>query len=121
MITQKVNKKPVKKAQMAKFFLDLSAPINDGIIELGDFEKYLHDSLKVNGKKGNLGTKVTISKEKNRITVQAELPFSKGYLKYLSKLYLKKEALRNFLRVVATSKAGYEFKYLGTGAAAEED
>ena len=104
---------------MAKFYLDLKTPIDDGIIDLGDFEKFLHDSIKVDGKKGNLGSKVVISKDKARVTVQAELPFSKGYLKYLSKKYLKREDLRNFLRVVATTKAGYDFKYLGSSGASE--
>ena len=37
------------------------------------------------GKTGNLGDKVTISREKAKIHVQAEAPFSKRYLKYLSK------------------------------------
>jgi large subunit ribosomal protein L22e len=111
----------VKKAQLAKFYLDLKAPMADGIIEIGDFEKFLHDAIKVDGKKGNLGTKVVISKDKNRINIQAEMPFSKGYLKYLSKKYLKREDLRNFLRVVATTKAGFDFKYLAGGAANAED
>ena len=111
----------MKKSQVVKYYLDLKTPVSEEVIELADFEKYLHDSLKVDGKKGNLGTKVTISKDKYRINVTAELPFSKGYLKYLSKLYLKKEALRNFLRVVATTKAGYEFKYLGPVAGGAED
>jgi large subunit ribosomal protein L22e len=101
-----LQKKPTKKAATAKFFLDLSEPLRDQIIELDNFEKFLHDNIKVDGK--------------NRITVQAELPFSKGYLKYLSKKYLKREELRNFLRVVATTKAGYNFKYFSMSDGKEE-
>ena len=115
-----LQKKPTKKAATAKFFLDLSEPLRDQIIELDNFEKFMHDNIKVDGKKGNLGSKVTIAKDKNRITVQAELPFSKGYLKYLSKKYLKREELRNFLRVVATTKAGYNFKYFSMSDGKEE-
>jgi large subunit ribosomal protein L22e len=43
--------------------------------------------------------------------VAAELPFSKRYLKYLSKKYLKKQQLRDFLHVIATNKSTFEFKY----------
>jgi large subunit ribosomal protein L22e len=86
------------------------------------FEKFLNDKIKVNGKAGVLGTKVTISREKAKINVTAELPFSKRYLKYLSKKYLQKQQLRDFLHVIATSKGTYEFKYfkVNAGAADEE-
>ena len=52
-----------------------------------------------------------ITRDKNKIDVAAELPFSKRYLKYLTKKYLKKQQLRDFLNVVATSKGTYELKY----------
>ena len=47
---------------------------------------------KVEGKTGNLGEKVTVSRDKAKINVTAEAPFSKRYLKYLSKKYLKMRA-----------------------------
>jgi large subunit ribosomal protein L22e len=76
----------------------------------------------VNGKAGDLGTKVQISREKAKIIVTAELPFSKRYLKYLSKKYLKKQQLRDFLHVIATSKGAYELKYFKVNSAeADED
>ena len=105
---------------MVKFFIDLKE-IEDDIIIMEDFEKFLHDNIKVDGKKGNLGSKVTISKDKRRLNIQAELPFSKGYLKYLSKKYLKREELRNFMRVVATTKQGYNFKYFSIGGGDKEE
>lgn len=81
------------------------------MIDLSAFEKFLHDRIKVNGKAGNLGNKVTISRDKTKLNVAAELPFSKRYLKYLTKKYLRKQELRDFLRVVATGKNAYELKY----------
>ncbi len=81
---------------------------------LDDFEKFLHERIKINGKAGNLGDKVRITKERNsRLVVIAEQPFSKRYLKYLTKKYLKKQALRDFLRIIATpnSKNSYVLKY----------
>mmetsp|Transcript_27786 Transcript_27786/g.40867 ORF Transcript_27786/g.40867 Transcript_27786/m.40867 type:complete len:105 (-) Transcript_27786:106-420(-) len=44
-------------------------------------------------------------------TEQAEGSFSKRYLKYLAKKFLKKMQMRDFLRVVSTNKGTYELKY----------
>jgi large subunit ribosomal protein L22e len=54
--------------------------------------------------------------------LNVELPFSKRYLKYLTKKYLKKQQLRDFLHVIATSKGTYELKYfkISAGDADEE-
>ena len=43
--------------------------------------------------------------------VNAELPFSKRYLKYLTKKFLKKQQLRDYLHVIATNKQTYELRY----------
>lgn len=43
--------------------------------------------------------------------VQTDGPFSKRYLKYLAKKFLKKMQMRDFLRVVSTNKTTYELKY----------
>lgn len=85
------------------------------------FEKFLHDKIKVNGKAGNLGTQVKITRDKSKINVVAELPFSKRYLKYLSKKYLKKQQLRDFLHVIATSKGTYELKYFKVSGGETEE
>lgn len=85
--------------------------MEDKVIDLSAFEKFLHDRIKVNGKAGNLGNKVSINRDKTKLNVAAELPFSKRYLKYLTKKYLRKQELRDFLRVVATGKNTYELKY----------
>lgn len=46
-----------------------------------------------------------------RITVTAQAPFSKRYLKYLTKKYLKKQQLRDYLHVIASTKNTYELRY----------
>lgn len=38
-------------------------------------------------------------------------PFPSRYLKYLTKKYLKKNNLRDWLRVVASDKETYELRY----------
>jgi large subunit ribosomal protein L22e len=78
------------------------------------FEKYLHDRIKIKGKTGQMATAaVIISRDRTKLTVAspAELNFSKRQLKYLSKRYLKKLQLKNFVRVVAASKMSYELRY----------
>lgn len=74
-------------------------------------EKFLHDRIKVNGKVGVLGDKVTIVRDTTKLTVTAEAPFSKRYLKYLTKKYLKKQSLRDYMRVVSSDKNTYTLKY----------
>jgi large subunit ribosomal protein L22e len=73
----------------------------------------LHDRIKVNGKAGNLGDVVKITRDKTKITVTADTKFTKRYVKYLAKKFLKKQQLRDWLRVVATTKNSYELKYFG--------
>lgn len=117
--------KPVKKSgkkSVSKFTIDCWQPVEDKVLDPASFEKFLHDRIKVNGKAGDLGTKVSIARDKTKIVVSAEAPFSKRYLKYLTKKYLKKQQLRDFLHVIASSKTAYELRYFKvTGGDAEED
>ncbi|KAG8505556.1 60S ribosomal protein L22, partial [Galemys pyrenaicus] len=111
-----------KKKQVLKFTLDCTHPVEDGIMDAANFEQFLQDRIKVNGKAGNLGGgAVTIERSKNKITVTSEVPFSKRYLKYLTKKYLKKNNLRDWLRVVANSKESYELRYFQINQDEEEE
>ncbi|XP_046323457.1 ribosomal protein eL22-like [Marmota monax] len=87
-----------------KFNLDLTHPIEDGIFDFGNFEQFLWEKVKVNGKTGNLGNVVHIERFNYKITVVSEKQFSKRYLKYLTKKYLKKNNLCGWLHVIASDK-----------------
>ena len=100
------------KKDKFRFVVDCALPIEDNVIVLSDFESFLSQKIKVDGKTGNLGANVTVSKSKDTIVVESSVPFSKRYLKYLSKKYLKKQDMREYLRLVATSKNTYSMKYL---------
>eukprot|EP00320_Phaeocystis_rex_P022447 CAMPEP_0119067290 /NCGR_PEP_ID=MMETSP1178-20130426/9642_1 /TAXON_ID=33656 /ORGANISM="unid sp, Strain CCMP2000" /LENGTH=146 /DNA_ID=CAMNT_0007048937 /DNA_START=19 /DNA_END=460 /DNA_ORIENTATION=- len=104
-------KKVVKRKQTLKFTVDCSQPVDDGIMDAASFEKFLQDRIKVSGKTGNLGDMVTISRDKAKVTVASDIPFSKRYLKYLSKKYLKKQQLRDWLHVIANARSSYELRY----------
>lgn len=43
------------------------------------------------------------------------------YLKYLTKKFLKKNTLRDYIRVVADSKTSYELRYFQVNQAADEE
>lgn len=103
-------KKLVKK-KTVKFTVDCSQPVDDGIMDPASFEKFLNDRIKVGGKTGNLGDLVTVSRDKAKVAVSADTAFSKRYLKYLSKKYLKKQQLRDWLHVIASNKQTYELRY----------
>jgi len=108
-----VAKAPVTKpkAETLKFKIDCTDPLTDNVITLEDFEDFLKKRIKVHGKKGNLGSKVSVTGEKNTVVVTAEAPFSKRYLKYLTKKYLKKNHIRDYLHVVAKDKHTYQIRY----------
>jgi len=54
--------------------------------------------------------------------VTSNIAFSKRYLKYLTKKFLKKNSLRDWIRVVAASKDVYQLRFYNiAGADAEED
>merc|ERR1712129_263290 len=99
------------KKQTLKYTVDCQQPNDDNILEPKELEKFYINRIKVEGKTGNLGDKVSVTREKAKILVTAEAPFSKRYLKYLAKKYLKMQQLRDFLRVVAPNKTSYELRY----------
>merc|ERR1711935_779501 len=103
--------KGAKRNTVSKFTVDCSQPVDDGIMDAASFEKFLLDRIKVGGKTGNLGDLVSVSRDKAKVIVTSETAFSKRYLKYLSKKYLKKQQLRDWLHVIASSKTAYELRY----------
>merc|ERR1711998_203064 len=110
-------------AKFAKFAIDYTVPLQDGLLLKGgeQFEQFLLEKIKVNGKTGNLGDKVQINREKSKIYVTAEMPFSKRSLKYLTKKFLKKQGLRDFLHDVASSKNMYDLRYFNIPDADDGD
>ena len=75
----------------------------------------MNDRFKVNGKSGNLGTLVSIKRDGSFVTINATIQYPKRYLKFLTKKFLKKQQLRDWIHVVATNKETYELKYFNLG------
>lgn len=112
------------KKSTIKFVIDCTQPVDDKVLDVASFEKYLHDRIKIGGKTGALAANnVVISRDRTKLTVASpsDLKFSKRQLKYLSKRYLKKQQLRDYLRVVAGSKNSYELRYFSISAGDDEE
>ncbi|CAL8091784.1 unnamed protein product [Calicophoron daubneyi] len=109
---KKPTKSSAKKKQQLRFTIGCAAKvIDEDIVDFPSFEKYLKERIKVHNKLNNLGRDVRVEQDKNSITVTSNIPFSKRYLKYLTKKFLKRNKLRDFLRVVAKSKDAYELRF----------
>lgn len=95
-----------------KFIINASQPASDKIFDVSAFEKFLNERIKVEGRVGNLGDTIQISQQGDgKIEIIAHNELSGRYLKYLTKKFLKKMQLRDWLRVVSTSKGVYELKF----------
>jgi hypothetical protein len=69
-----------KKKGSVAFTIDCTKPVEDKIMEIASLEKFLQERIKVaGGKAGNLGESVIISREKTKVTVTCDGPFSKRY------------------------------------------
>jgi len=65
---------------------------------------------------------VKISSEgPGKLAVAANIPFSKRYLKYLTKKFLKKNQLRDWVRVVAVAPNVYELRFYNIADNDEEE
>ncbi|XP_037813674.1 60S ribosomal protein L22 [Lucilia sericata] len=124
----KVGKKAVlrgkglkKKKVSLRYAIDCTNIAEDNILDVADFEKYVKARMKVNGKVNNLGNNVTFERVKMKLYVNSDVHFSKAYLKYLTKKYLKKNSLRDWIRVVANDKDSYELRYFRISSNDDED
>eukprot|EP00310_Coccolithus_braarudii_P014917 CAMPEP_0183351236 /NCGR_PEP_ID=MMETSP0164_2-20130417/23440_1 /TAXON_ID=221442 /ORGANISM="Coccolithus pelagicus ssp braarudi, Strain PLY182g" /LENGTH=124 /DNA_ID=CAMNT_0025523355 /DNA_START=35 /DNA_END=409 /DNA_ORIENTATION=- len=108
----KGSKSKGKARKQMKFVVKCGAPVDDEIFDIASFEKFLHDRIKVNGKAGQLGESVSIERDTSNVTVTVKgIQFSKRYIKYLTKKFLKKQQLRDYIRVISDSKNAYDLRY----------
>ncbi|CAH1435578.1 unnamed protein product [Lactuca virosa] len=68
------------KKKSATLVIDCGKPVEDKIMEIASLEKFLQERIKVDGKASNLGDSVTISREKNKISITSDSNFSKRFL-----------------------------------------
>lgn len=112
--------KEIQKKQKSykKYHINFDAAVSNSLIALESASKYLINNIKVNTLKGKQGESVRVNisekgdKMKNSILIEADnkMRFSKRYLKYLVKKFLKKENISLYLRVISSSANGYSVK-----------
>ena len=112
-----------RHANIAQFIINATQPTQDRIFDPSAFATFLQQRIKVDGLTGNLGETIAVSNlGDGRIEVVAHQDFSGRYLKYLTKKFLKKQQLRDWLRVVSTAKGEYSLKFFNVvGEEGEED
>jgi len=113
--------KRVKAVRTIEITIDCTAPAEDKIFDVAGFEQFLKERIKVNGKAGALGNVVTVTRDGNKVTVKSSAGFSKQYLKYLTKKFLKKNKVRDWLRVIAAKPTVYELRYFNIQEGDEEE
>ncbi|EDW56909.1 60S ribosomal protein L22 [Drosophila sechellia] len=101
-----------KKKAWKRFVIDCAIVAEDMILDLADFEQYLKTHIKIKNKLNQLKDQVTFERSKNfSLIIHSGVHFSKRYFKYLTKRYLKKVSLRDWLRVVSTAKDTFSMAY----------
>jgi large subunit ribosomal protein L22e len=102
------------------FVIDCSEPHaeDENLIDTATLAGYLSERIKVDSKRGNLGENVKVTHNATAVSVEANAPFSKRQLKYLAKKFLKKEELRDFLHVIASSATSYKLRFFNVAAKA---
>ncbi|EMG45168.1 hypothetical protein G210_5260 [Candida maltosa Xu316] len=111
-----------KKSKAAKkFVVDTSAPVENGVFDQEGYVKYLVEHIKVEGIVGNLGDEISVTSEGNKVVVVSNTKFSGKYLKYLTKRYLKKNQIRDWIRFVAVKQNQYQLQFYSVAEDEEEE
>lgn len=103
--------------------IDCTVPVNDGIFDKDmqtAFEQHFQANTKLHGRKGKLADKVAIGFADSILTISTTMKYRKKYFKYLTKKFLKKKKLRDWLRILATKKGEYTLKYFNIQGGEEE-
>merc|ERR1712194_607818 len=108
-------KKSARLSKAIKYHIKCAKPVDDEIFDLATFQSFLTQKIKVDGRVGNVKDDGLVQCELNVadsiLTIISQVDFSKRYLKYLTKKYLKANGLRDYIRVLADSKNSYELRY----------
>jgi large subunit ribosomal protein L22e len=118
--TKSAPTKVKKERTYKKYTVDFNSPVSSKLLSLESAVKYLISNIKVGGLKGKLGESVKVTqsstsdKSKNCIFVSVDttLKFSKRYIRYLVKRFLKREGIVRFLTVSSTAPNAYTVKVI---------
>ena len=120
MISRKEQAKEAKQINYRKYTIDFNSPVDNNLLTLEIDSKYMQTNMKINGLKGHLGNKIKINitdkKDKNKntlvISIDTSIHFSKRYIRYLLKKFLKREGIARFLTVSSSAPNAYTVKVI---------
>jgi large subunit ribosomal protein L22e len=120
MISKKEDQKEAKQKNYKRYTVDFNAPVENNLLTLESALKYMQSNMKINGLKGKLGNTIKINltdkKDKNKnslvFSVDTTIQFSKRYIRYLVKKFLKREGIARFLTVSSTAPNAYTVKVI---------
>ena len=117
---KKVEKK-IAKEEETVFKCSIDLENCQDFIEAKKLVTFLRQTIKVNDKAGNTkGIEIKIVDKKVTISTSSA-KLCKRYIKYLVKKFLKKNNLREWLRVVSDKKDGFELKFFNVQNDEEEE
>lgn len=116
ILQTKKNEKVVRK-----LVVDCSTPTENGVFDPESYVKYLVEHIKVDGHVGQLGDAITVSTEGTKVIVTASTKFSGKYLKYLTKRYLKKNQIRDWIRFISVKKNEYKLQFYSASVDEDEE
>ena len=118
---QAEKKKIVKEEEQTEFRCTIDLTNCTDFIEPKKLVAFLRQRIKVNGKAGNTkGIEVKVQDKIVSVTTSTA-SLCKRYIKYLIKKFLKKNNLREWLRVVSDKKEGFELKFFNMQNDEEEE
>ena len=108
------------KVSYKVYTVDFNSPCSNNLLTLESAEKYLKANFKVNGLKQKLGETIKVAStdkkdsKKNTIVISVDnkAQFSKRYIKYLVKKFLRREGIVRYLTVSSTSPNAYTVKVI---------
>ncbi|VVT46707.1 60S ribosomal protein eL22 [Magnusiomyces paraingens] len=115
-----VQKKQVILKSPKKYVINVAVNADNEVVDVAALEKFLVEHIKVDGRTSNLGDLVTVTREGNKIIIISLTKFSGKYAKYLTKKFLKKNNLRDWIRLVASSQGEYELKFFNLSVSDDE-
>ncbi|KAF7685645.1 60S ribosomal protein L22, partial [Cucumispora dikerogammari] len=93
-----------KKESKISYNLNLLECISDSLFTADEVKEHLENKFKVEGKTGNLGGKIELKINGNNLQLISSFKFRKSYLKYLSKKFLFKKNLTDWVHLVSDYK-----------------
>jgi len=97
-----------------KFHLDLSTLVKDNLVELSHVHGYFSEKMKIGPQSTTQDAsllEISMNERMNHINFVAKAPLRKRAIKYYAKKYITKMQLRDYMRVVASNKQGFEVQY----------